>query len=219
MTERLIAIGDIHGCATALAALLQAIRPTPGDCIVTLGDYINRGPDPKSVLEQLRTLHEQCSLVCLLGNHEEMLLAAIEGGQDDRRFFLTFGGKTTLAAYGVDDVRQIPREHVQFIKDCRSHYETVRHFFTHAYYEPHVPLDRQPWSSLIWAVLPRVPRPHCSGKTAIVGHTAQESGHILDLGFLKCIDTFCHGGGWLTALEVERGKVWQANQSGAIREA
>ena len=44
-----------------------------------------------------------------------------------------------------------------------------------------------------------------------MGHTPQKSGEVLDLGYLKCIDTFCHGGGWLTALEVRTGKVWQAN--------
>jgi hypothetical protein len=62
--------------------------------------------------------------------------------------------------------------------------------------------------------LPPVPARHCSGKVAIVGHTPQKSGDILDLGYLKCIDTFCHGGGWLTALEVRTGKVWQANLAG-----
>jgi serine/threonine protein phosphatase 1 len=50
-----------------------------------------------------------------------------------------------------------------------------------------------------------------------VGHTPQKSGEVLDLGYLKCIDTYCHGGGWLTALEVGTGKVWQANLAGEMR--
>jgi serine/threonine protein phosphatase 1 len=66
--------------------------------------------------------------------------------------------------------------------------------------------------------LPPVPARHCSGKVAVVGHTPQKSGEVLDLGYLKCIDTFCHGGGWLTALEVGTGKVWQANRAGEVRE-
>jgi serine/threonine protein phosphatase 1 len=61
------------------------------------------------------------------------------------------------------------------------------------------------------------PKPHCSSKVAIVGHTAQKSGEVLDLGCVVCIDTFCHGGGWLTALEVETGQVWQVNQRGEVR--
>ena len=80
MTEgRTIAIGDIHGCSAALAALLRAIDPTALDTLVFLGDYIDRGPDSRGVLEQVIALAERCAVVPLLGNHEEMLLAALEG--------------------------------------------------------------------------------------------------------------------------------------------
>ena len=61
--------------------------------------------------------------------------------------------------------------------------------------------------------------PHDPGKTAIVGHSEQRSGETFDPGFLKCIDTFCHGGGWLTPREVHTGQVWQANQAGELRRA
>lgn len=61
------------------------------------------------------------------------------------------------------------------------------------------------------------PGPHESGKVVIVGHTSQKDGEILDLGHLKCIDTFCHGGGCLTALEVGTEEVWQADQDGNQR--
>jgi serine/threonine protein phosphatase 1 len=93
----------------------------------------------------------------------------------------------------------------------------VRHIFVHAYYEADRPLHEQQWGRLRWASLPPIPARHSSGKVAIVGHTPQKSGEVLDLGYLKCIDTFCHGGGWLTALEVRTGKVWQANLAGEIR--
>ena len=53
------------------------------------------------------------------------------------------------------------------------------------------------------------PSPHVSGKRAIVGHSSQKSGEILDLGHLVCIDTYCYGGGWLTALDVDTDEVWQ----------
>jgi serine/threonine protein phosphatase 1 len=97
----------------------------------------------------------------------------------------------------------IPAENLQFVKGCRDYFETVRHIFVHAYYEADRPLHEQRWGGLRWASLPPVPARHCSGKVAVVGHTPQKSGEVLDLGFIKCIDTFCHGGGWLTALEVE----------------
>lgn len=78
MTEgRIIAVGDIHGCSLALAALIQAIGSTPLDTLVFLGDYIDRGPDSRGVIEQIMALGKQCIVVPLMGNHEEMLLAAL----------------------------------------------------------------------------------------------------------------------------------------------
>src|SRR5271165_1398204 len=100
MTEgRTIAIGDIHGCSAALASLVRAIDPTPHDLLVFLGDYIDRGPDSRGVLEQVIALVERCTVVALMGNHEEMLLAALEG-QSELRYWLKFGGTEALASYG-----------------------------------------------------------------------------------------------------------------------
>jgi serine/threonine protein phosphatase 1 len=228
MTEgRTIAIGDVHGCSAALTALVRAIGPTSLDTLVFLGDYIDRGPDSRGVVEQVVALAERCTVVPLLGNHEEMVLAALDGGRSEVRYWMKFGGEVALASYGWKggpdvrpaDVRSlIPRGHVEFLQRCRDYFETVRHIFVHAYYDPHLPLHQQKWGGLRWASLPPVPERHCSGKVAIVGHTPQKNGEVLDLGYLKCIDTFCHGGGWLTALEVEGGRrVWQANEAGELR--
>ena len=223
---RTIAIGDVHGCSAALAALVRAIELTELDTLVFLGDYIDRVPDSRGVLGQVIELGKRCTVVPLLGNHEEMLLAALEG-QSELRYWLKFGGTEALASYGYRggseprsaDLRAlIPTAHLQFVKGCRDYFETVQHIFVHAYYEPDRLLHEQRWDGLRWASLPPVPARHCSGKVAIVGHTPQKSGEILDLGYLKCIDTFCHGGGWLTALEVRTGKVWQANLAGEMRE-
>ena len=87
MPGRTIAIGDIHGCSTALAALLQAIDPQPDDTIITLGDYVDRGIDSKGVLDQLIALADRCRLVPLLGNHDEMMLHARDG-RGDFQFWL-----------------------------------------------------------------------------------------------------------------------------------
>ena len=155
--------------------------------------------------------------VPLLGNHEEMVLAALEG-KDDLRFWLQFGGAETLASYGVDSPRAIPRSHIDFIRACARYHETDTHLFLHANYWPNRPMNEQPNSALLWEVLdPNRAARHYSGKTAIVGHSEQRSGEILDLGFLTCIDTFCCGGGWLTALEVNTGQTWQANLAGELR--
>jgi len=219
MQERTIAIGDIHGCAVALKALLDAIRPTMADTIITLGDYIDRGPDSRRVLDLLLALRDECTLVPLMGNHEEMLLAARES-RSDLQYWLKFGGEDTLRSYSAKGGWEIiPKDHLDFIRQCRKSFETTSHIFVHASYDPKRPIHEQSTGTLFWETPPfdRLV-PHVSGKTVIVGHTPQMDGLVLDLGFLKCIDTFCHSGGWLTALDVETGKSWQANQQGEVRQ-
>ncbi len=223
MRPRTIAIGDIHGCSRALVSVLAAIRPRPEDVIVTLGDHVNRGPDSRDVLDRLIALEGQCTLVPILGNHDEMLLAAVDG---ERRAFsdlLEMGGGPTLASYGAGriteaDLVRIPSEHIAFLRRCCEYYETETHIFVHAQYDPDMPVEDQSSFFLRGESLRNItPGPHVSGKKAIVGHTSQKSGEILDLGHLVCIDTYCHGGGWLTALDVHTEEVWQANREGQMR--
>jgi serine/threonine protein phosphatase 1 len=218
MPARVIAIGDIHGCSTALAALLAAVDPTPDDTIVTLGDYVDRGPDSKGVLEQIIDLAGRCRLVPLLGNHEEMLLNARDD-EESLEFWLDCGGAATIESYGCErQLDRIPLEHIRFIEECLPYYEIATHFFVHANYEPDRPLAEQDEYTSFWLSLRNVvPPPHESGKIAIVGHTPQADAEVLDLGHLKCIDTGCVYGGWLTALEVVSGQTWQADRYGALR--
>jgi serine/threonine protein phosphatase 1 len=182
MKPRTIAIGDIHGCSSALDALLEAIRPRPEDCIVTLGDYINRGPDSRGVIDTLIELNDRCRLVPLLGNHEEMFLEARSGRH--RKTWIGMGGIATLDSYGSGrDIRLIPEAHVHFLLDCRDFYETETHIFVHANYFRNIPLYEQPVMMLRWESLREMtPDPHYSGKTVIAGHTSQKNGEILDLG-------------------------------------
>lgn len=75
--ERLLVIADIHGGHKALVALLEEVQPGPGDLLVTLGDYIDRGPDSREVLAELRNQSARGKSVHLRGNHEGMLLMAM----------------------------------------------------------------------------------------------------------------------------------------------
>ena len=223
---RTIAIGDIHGRSLALKAVVDAINPRSDDILVFLGDFIDRGPDSRGVLDQIIDLRERCTVVPLLGNHEEMLLAALSD-QKALASWLACGGTATVLSYGwtprgtrhrLTDL--FPEEHLFFLQTCRDFYQTQTHFFVHAGYVPDLSLDRQPGEALRWRITdPQTTRPHYSGRVAVVGHTTQRSGEILDLGFLKCIDTGCHRGGWLTALEVRTGQVWQADAQGQLRQA
>jgi serine/threonine protein phosphatase 1 len=76
MPGRTIAIGDIHGCAAALRAVIAAIKPTAEDTLVTLGDYVDRGPDSRGVIDEMLLLEKRCHVLPLLGNHEVMMLDA-----------------------------------------------------------------------------------------------------------------------------------------------
>jgi hypothetical protein len=215
---RTIAIGDIHGCSKALRTLLEMVAPGRHDTVVTLGNYIDHGPDSSGVIRLLLSLVGRCTLVPLKGDHEEMFLTAL-GCQDDFRSWLGLGGDQTLQSYGVDHPRSVPRLHCSFLNSCEDHHETDTHLFVHAGYQPGQPLHRQPEAVLRRKSLDAErPGPHISGKVAVVGHTPQMSGEILDLGHLVCIDTYCHGGGWLTVLDVGSGRWWQANERGELRE-
>jgi serine/threonine protein phosphatase 1 len=217
MVSRTIAIGDIHGCVAALDAVLDAIGPTADDRLIVLGDYVDRGPDSRGVVERLLELGRHTPTVTLLGNHEEMLLASCEDDQE-LQAWLSFGGAETLASYRAEHPRELPEAHLRFIEANCNFAESDRHFFAHANYLAELPLDEQPWNTLRWESLwQRIPPQHTSGKQAIVGHTAQRDGEIWDLGHLRCIDTYCHGGRWLTALDVESGYIWQADREGTMR--
>ena len=216
---RTIAIGDIHGCSSALEAILMAIKPQPEHTIVVLGDFIDRGIDTRGVIDRLIQLSSECRLVTIRGNHEEMMLDAIEDRSKLDRW-LRWGGEATMMSYGEEEsLDLIPEEHVAFIRATRDYFEISSHIFVHASYIPNLPMEEHPSSVLRWEPLDptRLSR-HYSGKKVIVGHTVQKSGEVLDVGYLVCVDTGCYCGGWLTALDVDSGECWQANELGVLRE-
>jgi serine/threonine protein phosphatase 1 len=217
MYGRTIAIGDIHGCSTALQALLQAVEPRPEDLIVTLGDYVNRGPDSRGVLDRLFDLRRRSRLVSILGNHDEMQLEA-RGGSPD----LATGGSSGLLTRVAKAVDRPPialtEGHLAFLEGCVDWFETDDHIFVHASYDPVLSMSEQPIELLRWQSLRRgLPGPHVSGKVVVAGHTSQKNGKILNLGHLVCIDTSCYGGGWLTALDVHSGATWPVDVRGRPR--
>lgn len=214
---RTIAIGDIHGHTVALEAILALISPTADDTIVLLGDYVDRGPDSRGTIERVIALDGCCRVVPLMGNHDHLFAEVCHGRGDLRAAWLSFGGKETVASYGRVP-EDVPWAHLDFLASCPRYYETDSHFFVHANYDAKAPILAQPAALLLWQSLrDRLPGPHISGKTAIVGHTSQKNGEVFDLGYLTCIDTYLYGGGWLTALEVDSGQILQVDQKGQVR--
>lgn len=227
---RILAIGDIHGCSIAFDTLLASVQPQPNDKIITLGDYVDRGPDSKGVIDRLIALHEAGQLTALRGNHELMMLEARDSAalpKAVRRLkksqWQAKGGDATLASYAksgkAGKLADVPDKHWDFIENvCVGWHETETHFFVHANAHPDIPLAEQPEHMLFWEKF-RNPAPHFSGKTMVCGHTSQKTGVPLNVGHAICIDTRAYGKGWLTCLDVTSGKVWQANQAGSVRTA
>jgi serine/threonine protein phosphatase 1 len=121
---RTIAIGDIHGCAVALQTLIEAIQPQPADTVIPLGDYIDRGPDSRGVIEQLIALNGRCRLIPLRGNHEEMFLAAVER-PDKVEAWLQCGGTQMLRSNGINArLENVPQSHIEFLRSTRDWFET-----------------------------------------------------------------------------------------------
>jgi serine/threonine protein phosphatase 1 len=215
---RTLAIGDVHGTSAALDALLAVVRPTPSDCLIFLGDYVDRGPDTRGVLDRLIALGGSHRCVFLRGNHELMMTRA-RHDRGELRMWLSVGGAKALASYGpFATLADVPAAHWDFLDDrLVDYHETDTHVFAHANLFPDLPLDEQPEEMLFWEFL-SAPIRHESGKTAVCGHSSQKSGEVLDLGDTICIDTFAYGGGWLTCLDVGSLRYWQANLQGQTRE-
>jgi serine/threonine protein phosphatase 1 len=218
---RTLAVGDVHGCLAQLDALLAAVAPTPADVLVFLGDYVDRGPDSRGVLDRLIGLRRTHRLVCLRGNHELMMVRS-RTDPAERKMWLQVGGAETLASYGPSPGRtgkfdDVPAEHWQFLeRDCVNWHETADHIFVHAGLNPAADLHEQYEEELFWQFLPADGYRHQSGRLVVCGHTAQRSGKPLAVGGTVCIDTHAYAGGPLTCLDVAAGTVWQADVSGRV---
>jgi serine/threonine protein phosphatase 1 len=220
---RTFAIGDIHGCSVMLDDLLAAIQPTSEDRLVFLGDYVDRGPDSRGVLDRLIALKTNPNIVCLRGNHELMMMRS-RRDKSEYKMWYAVGGMQALASYGkapgrMGTLEDVPENHWRFLEsECVDFLETDTHVFVHAGVACDLLLADQDEGSLFWDFFdPDSPPNHISGKTVICGHTSQKSGEILDRETAVCIDTFAYGGGWLTALDVDSRRYWQVNLIGKTR--
>jgi len=223
---RTLVIGDIHGCYTALLAVVEAAGLSPDDRLVTVGDYVDRGPQTREVVAWLCERFPAGNLIPLKGNHELMMLAAREDPKA-YKFWANYGGAEALQSYAASaesdeepTLELVPEGHWHFLEhDCQQWFETESHIFVHASLHPDLPLERQYEHVLFWDRFLRPP-PHCSGKIMVCGHTPQPDALPVNFGHAICLDTGAYvEGGWLTCLDVATGEYWQANQVGETRSA
>lgn len=210
-----IAIGDIHGCLTSLETMLDVLQPNQTDLVITLGDYVDRGPNSKGVIDRLLEFRKNHNLVHLMGNHEIQMIRALEAPHHRERFLSALcGGMETLDSYGgsFDD---IPDEHWEFIRSAELYHELDNHILVHAGITSETPVDQQDQETYYYQRF-HSQKPHISGKTIVCGHTIQgdlpnNQGHAI------CLDTCAYGGGWLSAIDVDSGTIWQTNEHGENR--
>lgn len=220
--KRHLAIGDIHGCFNALRTLVDFVGVDSDDSIITLGDYVNRGPNSCAVLDWLIHFDTAHTLIPIRGNHDIMMMEARQS-DDAFRKWIECGGDTTLRSYSpfegfAGELADVPDHHWQFLDErLVSTFETDTHFFVHANAYPNLPIEEQPDFMLYWEQFNN-PTRHESGKIMVCGHTSQKSGLPITNGNAICIDTWACGRGWLSCLHVESGIIWQANESGDSRQ-
>lgn len=203
---RLLAVGDIHGCCRTLRKLLAAIRPGRSDRLVFLGDYIDRGPDPRGVVDTLLALRRRVPrCVFLMGNHERMLLDALAGR--NLPLYLANGGAVTLRAYTVNGRLKMPAAHRRFFRSLRLFYETGTHIFVHAGLRPGRALGQQAEEDLLWIREAFLNAPPNGPKTVVFGHTPMRA--PLFRARRIGLDTGAVRGGALTACDLHTRRTWQ----------
>lgn len=211
-----VAIGDIHGCLDQLKALwdkvdlyLKEFHPGIRAKIVFLGDYVDRGPDSKGVVQYLIDLKKQndYDFIFLKGNHEDMLLSKYES-------FIHYGLET-LKSYDVDLDKYVkdeisnwmPREHLDFYNNLTLYYkdDDAHLFFCHGGINQDTDLDNQNEETLLWA--------RVRGDYDKLGKWKVVHGHIPSnfemLNHRINLDTACVFGGALTAIILDtNAKTW-----------
>lgn len=219
MSSRTYVIGDIHGCLEELERFLEFVQPGSDDTLCFLGDYIDRGPQPKGVVARLIRLNgEGPRCIFLKGNHEDMFLSYMGYSGHYGEAFLFNGGESTMADYRIQGLRgraaaeRLPPDHLAFLLGLHSAMEIGRFYCVHAGVRPTRPLDDQLEEDRYWIREDFILKEHPFPFTVLFGHTPQREVlmHLpykigLDTGLvygnkLSCLELTTH-----TLLQIERG--------------
>lgn len=168
---RRFAISDVHGCAATFAFLLhQKLQINAGDRLYLLGDLINRGPDSKGVLKQVKQLRKSgIEVILFRGNHEAVLLEAYQTGRN--KAFVSLGGASTLRSFGVDKVRDLPAKYIALIREGKYFHIEDPYIFVHAglNFSGHDIFEDK--EAMIWIKRMTIDRKKLGGRVIIHGHT------------------------------------------------
>lgn len=197
------AVGDLHGSSSKLIDLIAKCEQDAGDRdykIIFLGDYVDRGPDSKGCIEHLMMLQfvDPEKYICLVGNHEIMLLDAVDDQRSEARW-LRNGGAATLYSYQVTDPIDIPKPHIDWIRSLPFTHDDGLRLFVHAGIHPDRPLDQQDEYDLVWIREPFLSSTVLWEKYIVHGHTPLRDGKPDIRQNRTNLDTGAVYGGPLTA--------------------
>ncbi len=218
----LIAIGDIHGCVKTLDTLLERLELKADDQLIFVGDYIDRGPNSKGVIDRMLALRESHHCVFLRGNHEVFFLNHLDGTLDDAEIWHLNGGIQTLNSYtGQSGEVNIPEEHQHFVRETLLYLDTPSYFFVHAGLQPNLTIEQNlavpSEKTFLWDRNHYSARTLAWEKTVICGHTPHPE--PIDHPQLISIDTGCvyfmyPGMGRLCAVRLPEREFVMANYEG-----
>ncbi len=219
-------MGDVHGRLDLLLALVEAIetdneaRDNAQSCVIMLGDLIDRGPDSAKVVAAARIWGEHRKVRILMGNHEEMLLRALES-DEIMRHFLRYGGRETVLSYLSDHAAYhrtdlagaraltrtaIPDDDLDFIRSFEDTITVGDYLFVHAGVHPDAAMDEQRTGDLRWIREPFLSHGGSFGPVVVHGHTITEKPEIKHnrIG----LDTGAYRSGCLTAMGLQGTERW-----------
>ncbi len=212
---RTFVVGDLHGCVEELERLLEALEPGGADTVVFLGDYIDRGPSPRGVIDRLlRLRHEGPRCVFLRGNHEDMFLAFLGCAGLYGDAFLFNGGEATLRSYGLDHTAgpvtaaMLPADHLDFLLGLELSHQEGEFFCVHGGLAPTRPLHEQSVEDMLWIRDEFISSPHLFPFTVLFGHTPQRE-ILLDLPYKVGLDTGVVYWNKLSCFELRRKRLYQ----------
>lgn len=215
------AVGDIHGCHELMEKLVAQIRAEDKDAsIVFVGDYVDRGVRSAQVLETLFHMQQATPdlVICLMGNHERMLLEFIDDPLGRGARWLVNGGIETLASYGISGVKQRPDEDdalnvadqleaampnglQEWLRALPLQWSSGNVHVVHAAMDPNTPPDAQKERHLLWGHREFLREPREDGACVVFGHVIVPNPDVRD-GRIA-IDTGAYKTGKLTAVRVD----------------
>lgn len=226
LPARLFAIGDIHGCPNEVSLLLNYLRDNEqlasDDLLIFMGDYIDRGPDSRAVIDILIEFRKRhANTVFLRGNHEDMLLDWLGYEGRSGASYLLNGGASFVASYGLsvfskpDEVQEVlPPEHLAFLLNLEGGVGVDSYLFVHAGINPLRTVDAQIDDDIFWIRDEFICNVHNCDKTVVFGHTPYQD-VMFHLPYKIGVDTGLVYGNMLSCIELMDGSIFQIDRNGS----